>query len=48
MSKLNINKKKILYVVTMYKFGERDLHSYIMGVFSKKPKAINVGLEEKD
>lgn len=32
-----------LYVVTMYRFGDRTNHSYILGVFSKKDAAIKRG-----
>ena len=29
-----------IYVITAYKFGKRENHSYLVGVFSKKHKAI--------
>ena len=36
-------KKQKLYVVTMYKFGDREMHSYFLGVFSKKQAADKAG-----
>ncbi len=32
--------KKEIYVVTMYRLGRRDGHSYVLGAFTKKQKAI--------
>jgi len=32
--------KKTVYVVTSYRWGNREDHSYILGVFSKKAQAI--------
>lgn len=34
-------KNKKTYVVTAYKFGERNNHSYVVGVFNKKHAAIS-------
>ena len=40
--------KEINYVVTAYKWGFNDTHSYILGVFSKKDKAIEVADSHRD
>jgi len=34
-----INKLSTVYVVTMYRFGDRDKHSYVLGVWSDKAEA---------
>lgn len=47
MAKLDFNKKRIVYVVTMYRFGDREKHSYVTGVYSKKQGAINAGEMEE-
>ena len=39
---------KPVYVVTMYRWGDRDCHSYILGVFTKKAKAEKAALAEKE
>ena len=31
---------KYSYVVTAYRFGNRELHSYVVGVYSTKTKAL--------
>lgn len=36
-----------LYVVTMYRFGDPDNHSYLLGVYSKKAKAQDEGERHK-
>lgn len=41
-------KPKLVYVVTMYKFGDRENHSYVLGIYSKKEKAISEGFDEKE
>jgi hypothetical protein len=42
----SINK---LYVLTMYMFGDREKHSYVKGVFTKMPKALEIcHMEEQD
>ncbi len=38
--------KKSVYVVTAYRWGDRNLHSYVVGVFDKKHKAINSADEQ--
>ena len=35
-----MSSKDILYVVTMYRWGDRDAHSYVLGVYTKKNAAI--------
>ena len=36
-----------IYVVTMYRYGDREKHSYVLGVYSKSDSAISCGeLEE--
>ena len=32
-----------LYIVTMYRWGDRSDHSYVLGVFRKKHRAIKAG-----
>lgn len=32
--------KTIVYVVTMYRFGSKENHSYVYGVYNKKAKAL--------
>jgi len=32
-----------LYIVTMYRWGNRENHSYFLGVFTDKEKAIEAG-----
>lgn len=39
--------KKKLYIVTAYRWGDRQHHSYVIGVFSKKQKAINEAEKEE-
>lgn len=34
-----INKLSTVYVVTMYRFGDREKHSYVLGVWSDKAEA---------
>lgn len=36
------------YVVTMYRFGDRESHSYVEGVYSKKYAAMKAGEEERE
>jgi hypothetical protein len=38
--------KNKTYIVTAFRWGERDNHSYISGVFSKKAQAIKDADEE--
>ena len=40
--------KNKLYVVTMYRWGERENHSYFIGVFDKKQKAVDAGNAEQE
>lgn len=41
-----MSKNKI-YIVTMYRWGDRENHSYVHGVYNKKQKAIDKALEEQ-
>lgn len=36
---------KTVYIVTSYRFGERSDHSYVIGAFDKKAKAIKCAEE---
>jgi len=38
---------KVVYVVTMYRWGKRSNHSYILGVYHKKNKAIKSAEREQ-
>ena len=40
--------KKMLYAVTMYRWGDRECHSYLLGVYSTKAKAEKAGQKEKE
>jgi hypothetical protein len=40
--------KKKYYIVTMYRWGERDKHSYVLGVYNKKAKAQDEAQKEKE
>jgi hypothetical protein len=35
-----------VYVVTMYRWGSRENHSYVRGVFSSEEKAMEAGMDE--
>ncbi len=37
-----------VYVVTMYRYGDRELHSYVHGIYQKKQKAIDEAKFEKE
>lgn len=37
----------VVYVVTMYRYGDREKHSYVTGVFSDKAQAIKWGVDEE-
>lgn len=37
-----------LFVVTMYRWGERENHSYVLGVFDDKEKADSAGTNESE
>jgi len=39
--------KKKLYIVIVYRWGDRGLHSYFVGVFAKKQKAIDEAEKEE-
>lgn len=36
-----------VYIVTMYRWGEREAHSYVLGGYSNPDKAIEYGLTEE-
>lgn len=40
--------KNKLYIVNVFRWGERDKHSYFVGVFSKKQKAIDEAKKEEN
>lgn len=40
-------RKKELYFVTAYRWGDRELHSYFVGAFSTKQKALNAAEAEQ-
>lgn len=41
--------KKEMYIVTMYKYANREAHSYVLGVWGKKYQAMKfAGKEEND
>lgn len=35
------------YAVTMYRWNDHSAHSYFIGIFNKKQKAINEGMKEQ-
>ena len=37
----------VVYVVTMYRYGDREKHSYVYGVFSDKELAQRSGYDEE-
>jgi len=39
---------KPIYVVTMYRYGNRENHSYVLGAYFKKDKAIKEAEREKE
>lgn len=43
-----MSSKGMVYVTTMYRWGERENHSYIIYVGIKKNKAIKVGEDESN
>lgn len=40
--------KDKIYTVTAYRYGCRESHSYVVGVYNKKQKAINAAETEQD
>lgn len=36
------------YITTMYRWGAHENHSYVIGVWSKKAKAIDEGVKESE
>ena len=39
--------KNKIYVVSMYRWGDRESHSYVQGVYTKKSLAIKLAEEER-
>ena len=39
---------KLVFVVTMYRYGDRERHSYVLGVFSNENIAHEYGEKEKE
>ncbi len=37
-----------VYIVTAYRYGNREMHSYVIGAFSKKDKALEAADNEED
>ena len=37
-----------IYVVTMYRWGDRESHSYVHGIYTKKELALKMAQEEKE
>jgi len=42
------NKSMLVYIVTMYRYGDREKHSYVYGAFSTEATAREWGEKEKD
>ena len=42
------NKSRIAYIVTMYRYGDREKHSYVLGAFSAESIAREWGEKEKE
>lgn len=42
------NKSRLVYIVTMYRYGDREKHSYVYGAFSNENIAREWGEKEKD
>lgn len=40
--------KHKLFVVNMYKYGDHNNHSYLLGVFTKKQMAVDTAVKEED
>lgn len=40
--------KQTVYTVTAYRFGNREKHSYVVGVYSKKHAALKAAETEKE
>lgn len=40
--------KTKVYIVTMYRYGDREKHSYVLGAFSTENNAREWGEKEKD
>ena len=47
LTRYMVSKGKI-YVVTMYRWGNRENHSYLLSVWSKKQKALDECKKEED
>jgi len=43
-----ITMKPTVYVVTMYRWGDQDAHSYPLGVYSQKTAAQKAGAKEQE
>lgn len=37
-----------VYVVTMYRWGDRENHSYVLGVYTTKGEAVRAGERERE
>lgn len=43
-----MSKKNNIWITTAYRWGDRSNHSYVVGVFTKKHKAIKEAEEEEE
>lgn len=41
-------RQNTIYVVTMYRWGDRERHSYVLGAYSTKTKAEKAGEAERE
>lgn len=41
-------KQNAVYVVTMYRWGDRERHSYVLGAYSTETKAEKAGEAERE
>lgn len=50
MSEINLTQEfdASVYIVTMYRYGDREKHSYVLGAFSTENNAREWGEKEKD
>lgn len=42
-----MKRKKHVYIVTMYRWGNRNNHSYVLGAYNNKDRAITYGVTEE-
>lgn len=44
----SMSSKNKVYVVTMYRWGDKETHSYVIGAFTKKQRAIDECQKEEE